>query len=80
MFHDYHYAVVRDRSVRQQDLAERMSQHNGYASSANWPSFRVRMASWLFSCAGATEREETRRLARETLGSGTPVRSVSQEA
>ena len=79
MFHDYHYSVVRDSSVRQQHLAERVTERNGYASSANRPSLRVRMASWLFSCAVATEREETRRLAWETLATGTPVRSVSQE-
>jgi hypothetical protein len=78
MYNDYHFAVMQDRGLRQLDFAERVAERNRYASSANRPSLRARMARRLFSWAIKAERTETGRLAGEQLGINTPLRPASE--
>jgi hypothetical protein len=67
MLHDWHYMVVRDRTAREQDLAERMAERRRYARSPGGPSLRARVARRLFELAVAAEREETWRIVWEKL-------------
>ena len=64
MYGDRFY-MMEDRVLREQDLAERMAERNGYARRR--PSLRARVARRLFALAVAAEREETWRLVWERL-------------
>jgi hypothetical protein len=78
MYNDYHFAVVQDRGLRELDFAERVAERNRYASSANRPSLRARMARRLFSWAIKAERTETGRLAWEQRGINTSLPPASE--
>ncbi|HEX6710718.1 MAG TPA: hypothetical protein VF068_10355 [Rubrobacter sp.] len=65
MFNDWQYMVVRDRTAREQDFAERTAERERYARSG--PSLRARVARRLFELAVAAEREETWRVVWERL-------------
>lgn len=67
MFNDYHYAALWDRTLREQDLAERVAERGRYARPPGKSSVRARMARRLFALAVATEREETWRVVWERL-------------
>ena len=67
MFDDYHYAVSRDRNLREQDLAERVAERRRYARPPGKFSVRARIARRLFALAVAAEREETWRVIWERL-------------
>lgn len=67
MFNDYHYAALWDRTLREQDLAERVVERRRYARPPGKLSVRARMARRLFALAVATEREETWRVVWERL-------------
>ncbi len=67
MFNDWHYMVAQDRTVREQDLAERVAERGRYARSPGKPSLRARMARRLFDLAVAAESEETWRVVWERL-------------
>ncbi|CAN5227061.1 hypothetical protein BH18ACT10_BH18ACT10_06060 [soil metagenome] len=67
MFNDYHYLALQDRSLREQDLAERMAERRRYARPEREPSLRARLARRLFDLAVAAEREETWRVVWERL-------------
>ena len=66
MYGDRFY-VMEDRVLREQDLAERVAERNGYARPRRRSSLRARMARRLFALAVAAEREETWRLVWERL-------------
>ena len=66
MYGDRFY-VVQDRSLREQDLAERIAERNRHARPKDGPSLRARVARRLFALAIAAEREETWRLVWERL-------------
>jgi hypothetical protein len=61
------YYVMEDRGLRQQDLAQRVTERESYARSKHTSSLRARMARWLFELAVAAEPEETWRLVWERL-------------
>lgn len=67
MFNDYHYAVLRDRTLCEQDLAERVAERRKYARPPGKPSVRAGIARRLFALAVAAEREETWRVIWERL-------------
>ena len=67
MFNDLHYMVVQDRTVREQEFAERRAERRRYARSPGRPSLRARVARRLFALAVAAEREETWRVVWERL-------------
>ncbi|CAN5680414.1 MAG: hypothetical protein H0T55_06625 [Rubrobacteraceae bacterium] len=67
MFNDWYYMVAQDRTVREQDLAERVAERGRYARSPGKPSLRARMARRLFDLAVAAESEETWRVVWERL-------------
>lgn len=66
MYTDRFY-VLQDRTLREQDLAERIAERNRYARSGRGLSLRARVARRLFALAVAAEREETWRLVGEEL-------------
>ena len=66
MYGDKFY-VVQDRSLREQDFAERVAERNRHARSRSGLSLRARVARRLFALAIAAEREETWRLVWESL-------------
>jgi len=59
--------VVQDRTVREQEFAERRAERRRYARSPGRPSLRARVARRLFALAVAAEREETWRVVWERL-------------
>ena len=61
------FYVMEDRVLREQDLAERRAERDGYARSKRKSSLRARVARRLFTLAVAAEREETWRLVWEKL-------------
>ena len=65
MFKDFYAA--QDRTLRQQELADRQAERQRYARPANKPSLRARLARQLFALAVAAEREETWRVVWERL-------------
>ena len=67
MFDDYHYAVSRDRTLREQDLADRVAERRRYVRPPGKPSVRAKVARRLFALAIAAEREETWRAVSERL-------------
>jgi hypothetical protein len=68
MYADYRFYALQDRTVREQQLAERMAQRLPPALAAECrPSLRARMARRLFALAVAGEREKTWRVVWERL-------------
>ena len=61
------FYAVQDRTLRQQDLAERVAERQRYARPEDKPSLRARLARRLFALAVAAEREETWRVVWERL-------------
>lgn len=69
--YDQFYAA-QDRTLRQQDLADRVAERQRYARPKEKPSLRARLARQLFTLAVATEREETWRVVWERLEARRP--------
>lgn len=69
--HNEFYAA-QDRTLRQQDLADRQAELRRYARPEGRPSLRARLARQLFALAVATEREETWRVVWERLEARRP--------
>ena len=69
--YDQFYAA-QDRTLRQQDLADRVAERQRYARPPGKPSLRARLARQLFTLAVATEREETWRVVWERLEARRP--------
>jgi len=67
MFNDYHYLALQDRSLHEQDLAERVAERRRYSRPKREQSLRARLARRLFDLAVAAEREETWRVVWERL-------------
>jgi hypothetical protein len=58
---------MQDRSLRQQDFAQRVAERENYARSRQRSSLRARAARRCFDLAVAASREETWRLVWERL-------------
>jgi len=67
MLNDWHYMLAQDRTVREQEFAERRAERRRYARPPGQPSLRGRLARRLFELAVAAEREETWRVVWEKL-------------
>jgi hypothetical protein len=68
VFNDWCYMRLQDRTVRERELDELMSERRRRASeAARKPSLRARMARRLFALAVAAEKEETWRVVWERL-------------
>ena len=65
MYNEFYAA--QDRTLRQQDLADRQAERRRYARPEDKPSLRARLARQLFALAVAAEREETWRVVWERL-------------
>lgn len=65
MYNEFYAA--QDRTLRQQDLADRQAERRRYAGPGDKPSLRARLARQLFALAVAAEREETWRVVWERL-------------
>src|SRR4028119_1192668 len=61
MFNDLQYVALQDRTVREQDLAERVAERRNYARPAGQPSVRARMARRRRALAAAPERDAAAR-------------------
>jgi hypothetical protein len=61
------FYAAQDRTLRQQDLADRQAERRRYARPEEKPSLRARLARQLFALAVAAEREETWRVVWERL-------------
>lgn len=70
MYTDFY--VAQDRTLRQQDLADRAAERRRYERPADKPSLRARLARQLFALAVAAEREETWRVVWERLEAKRP--------
>lgn len=70
MYADFY--VAQDRTLRQQEIAEKAAERRRYARPADKPSLRARLARRLFALAVATEREETWRVVWERLETRRP--------
>lgn len=70
MYNEFHAA--RDRTLRQQDLADRQAERRRYARPEEKPSLRARLARQLFALAVVAEREETWRVVWERLEARRP--------
>jgi hypothetical protein len=69
VFNDWCYVRLRDRTVRERELDELMSERQRQVSKAACKlSLRARMARRLFALAVAAEKEETWRVVWERLG------------
>ena len=66
MYRDQFY-LMEDRVLREQDLAERMAERDGYARPTHKPSLRARLARRLFALAVVAERQETWKMVWERL-------------
>ena len=66
MYGDRFY-MLEDRTLREQDFAERVAERNWYARAKRRSSWRAQLARRLFALAVAAEREETWRLVWEKL-------------
>ncbi len=69
--YDQFYAA-QDRTLRQQELADRVAERRRHARPENKPSLRARLARQLFALAVAAEREETWRVVWERLEARRP--------
>ena len=68
MYADYMFYVLQDREIREQELAERMSERRRQALAASRrPSLRARMARRLFALAVAADRKEAWNVVWERL-------------
>lgn len=58
---DYHHMRMHDRSLREQDLAEKVAERRKHAlvAAADKPRLRARVARRLFALAVAADRRET---------------------
>ena len=70
MYNEFYAA--QDRTLRQQDLADRQAERRRHARPENKPSLRARLARQLFALAVAAEREETWRVVWERLEARRP--------
>ena len=65
MYGDFYAA--QDRTLRQQEFADKVAERQRYARPGGNPSLRARLARQLFTLAVVTEREETWRVVWERL-------------
>ena len=70
MYGDFYAA--QDRTLRQQEFADKVAERQRYARPEDKPSLRARLARQLFTLAVATEREETWRVVWERLEARRP--------
>ena len=70
MYKDFYAA--QDRTLRQQELADKVAERQRYARPEDRPSLRARLARRLFLLAVAAEREETWRIVWERLEAKRP--------
>ena len=70
MYGDFHAA--QDRTLREQELADKVAERQRYARPTNRLSVRARLARRLFLLAVAAEREETWRVVWERLEARRP--------
>ena len=70
MYGDFHAA--QDRTLRQQEFADKVAERQRYARPEGKPSLRARLARQLFILAVAAEREETWRVVWERLEARRP--------
>jgi len=70
MYRDFY--VAQDRTLRRQELADKVAERRRYASGEGKPSLRARLARQLFALAVAAEREETWRVVWERLEARRP--------
>ncbi len=66
MYRDLFY-VMEDRTLREQDLADRIAERQRYTRVRRKPSLRARLARRLFALAVATEKQETWKMVWERL-------------
>ena len=65
MYADFYAA--QDRTLRQQELADKTAERQRHRRPGDKPSLRARLARQLFTLAVAAEREETWRVVWERL-------------
>lgn len=70
MYGDFHAA--QDRTLREQEFADKVAERQRYARPTNRLSLRARLARRLFLLAVAAEREETWRVVWERLEARRP--------
>ena len=70
MYKDFHAA--QDRTLRQQEFADKVAERQRYARGGDRPSLRARLARQLFALAVVAEREETWRVVWERLEARRP--------
>ena len=70
MYRDFYAA--QDRTLREQELADKVAERQRYARPTDSLSLRARLARRLFLLAVATEREETWRVVWERLEARRP--------
>ncbi|QIN81658.1 hypothetical protein GBA63_02695 [Rubrobacter tropicus] len=61
------FYAAQDRTLRQQELADKVAERQRYARPKDRLSLRARLARQLFALAVAAEREETWRVVWERL-------------
>ena len=66
------FYAAQDRTLRQQELADKVAERQRYALPTNRLSLRARLARRLFLLAVVTEREETWRVVWERLEARRP--------
>ncbi len=70
MYADFY--ATQDRTLRRQELAEKVAERQRHARPEDKPSLRGRLARQLFTLAVVTEREETWRVVWERLEARRP--------
>ena len=70
MYNEFYAA--QDRTLRQQELTDKIAERQRYARPTDSLSLRARLARRLFLLAVATEREETWRVVWERLEARRP--------
>jgi hypothetical protein len=66
------FYAAQDRTLRQQEFADKVAERQRYARGEDRPSLRARLARQLFTLAVAAEREETWRVVWERLEARRP--------